>query len=77
MLRRCQWTSRAEHEATPDRFGSRVVGRWLDEAQRQVVAALAGTGELVVIEGAAGAGKTTTLEAARDLLTNGATVWWW
>ena len=61
--------ARAEHPGTPDRRGSRMVGRRLDEAQRQVVAALAGTGELLVIEGAAGAGKTTTLAAARDLLT--------
>src|SRR5665647_1708487 len=36
---------------------------WLDVAQREVVAALAGTGTLLVVEGAAGAGKTTTLAA--------------
>jgi hypothetical protein len=36
----------------------------LDEVQRQAVAALAGRAQLVVIEGAAGAGKTTTLAAA-------------
>jgi exodeoxyribonuclease V alpha subunit len=40
----------------------------LDVAQREVVAALAGTGTLLVIEGAAGAGKTTTLAAARTAL---------
>ena len=40
----------------------------LDPAQRRVVAALAGDTGLLVIEGAAGTGKTTTLAAARDLL---------
>jgi thymidine kinase len=37
----------------------------LDTAQREVVAVLAGQAQLVVVEGAAGAGKTTTLAAAR------------
>ena len=40
----------------------------LDVAQREVVAALAGTGTLLVVEGAAGAGKTTTLAAAQTAL---------
>ena len=40
-------------------------GASLDIAQRDAVALLAGTGTLLVIEGAAGAGKTTTLAAAR------------
>ena len=40
----------------------------LDAAQRRVVAALAGDARLLVIEGAAGTGKTTTLAAARDVL---------
>jgi exodeoxyribonuclease V alpha subunit len=40
----------------------------LDPAQRRVVAALAGDAGLLVIEGAAGTGKTTTLAAARDVL---------
>ncbi|MFZ2503518.1 MAG: MobF family relaxase [Nocardioides sp.] len=40
----------------------------LDPAQQRVVAALAGDAGLLVIEGAAGTGKTTTLAAARDLL---------
>lgn len=40
----------------------------LDLAQRRVVAALAGDAGLLVIEGAAGTGKTTTLAAARDVL---------
>ena len=40
----------------------------LDPAQRRVVAALAGDAGLLVIGGAAGTGKTTTLAAARDVL---------
>jgi hypothetical protein len=40
----------------------------LDPAQQGVVAALAGDAGLLVIEGAAGTGKTTTLAAARDVL---------
>jgi exodeoxyribonuclease V alpha subunit len=59
---------RAEQSAAPARVGPVVAGRALDVAQQQVVAALAGTGKLLVIEGAAGSGKTTTLAAARDLL---------
>ncbi len=40
----------------------------LDPTQRRIVAALAGGAGLLVIEGAAGTGKTTTLAAARDVL---------
>ncbi len=40
----------------------------LDEGQREAVAALAGTGRLVVVEGAAGAGKTTMLAAVQQQL---------
>jgi exodeoxyribonuclease V alpha subunit len=40
----------------------------LDGAQQAVVAALAGTGPLTLVEGAAGAGKTTTLAATRAML---------
>lgn len=40
----------------------------LDPVQRRVVDALAGTDRLVVVEGAAGAGKTTTLASARAVL---------
>jgi exodeoxyribonuclease V alpha subunit len=40
----------------------------LDVAQRSAVAALAGNAQLLVVEGAAGAGKTTTLSATRALL---------
>jgi exodeoxyribonuclease V alpha subunit len=44
-----------------------VVGG-LDASQAAAVAVLAGDRRLMVVEGAAGAGKTTTLAAARDLL---------
>jgi hypothetical protein len=40
----------------------------LDAAQQAAVAALAGTGSLTLVEGAAGAGKTTTLAATRQCL---------
>jgi conjugative relaxase-like TrwC/TraI family protein len=60
--------ARAEHPGTPEPVGARVGGRDLDPAQQGAVAALAGTARLVVVEGAAGAGKTTTLAATRDLL---------
>ncbi len=42
--------------------------RHLDPAQQRVVAALAGGAGLLVIEGAAGTGKTATLAAAREVL---------
>jgi exodeoxyribonuclease V alpha subunit len=48
-----------------------VQGRGLvqvDPTQSTVVGALAGDGQLVVVEGAAGAGKTTALRAAQALL---------
>ena len=61
-------TARAEQPATNARVGSVVARRPLDHAQSQVVAALGGTAQLLVIEGAAGAGKTTTLAAASELL---------
>ncbi len=43
-------------------------GKGLDVAQRDAVAALAGNAEVLVVEGAAGAGKTTTLTATAQLL---------
>jgi exodeoxyribonuclease V alpha subunit len=60
--------ARAEQPATATRVGGTVAGHRLDETQQRVVAALGGTSTLLVIEGAAGAGKTTTLAAARELL---------
>ncbi|RHW24095.1 TrwC relaxase [Nocardioides immobilis] len=47
---------------------SPATGTGLDEHQRTAVEVLAGDAELVVIEGAAGAGKTTTLAATQTLL---------
>jgi hypothetical protein len=46
----------------------RTAAESLDEAQRAVVAALAGGRSLLVIEGAAGSGKTTTLAGASRVL---------
>ena len=63
-----RFAARAEHPATVARVGGVVARCELDHAQQRVVAALTGTGRLLVIEGAAGAGKTTTLAAARELL---------
>ena len=60
--------ARADHPGTLAPVGARVGGRDLDPAQQGAVAALAGTARLVVVEGAAGAGKTTTLAATRALL---------
>ena len=51
-----------------DRLRGSIHLHHLDPAQRRVVAALAGDARLLVIEGAAGTGKTTTLAAARDVL---------
>ncbi|OCA93157.1 hypothetical protein ACU21_01540 [Actinobaculum suis] len=42
----------------------------LDEGQQAAARAVAGSGKLVVVEGAAGAGKTTMLKAATTILTN-------
>ncbi|VXB44766.1 MobF family relaxase [Nocardioides sp. AX2bis] len=60
--------ARAEQPATPSWIGLLAFGGELDPAQRRVVAALTGTGPLLVIEGAAGAGKTSTLDVARRLV---------
>ena len=49
------------------RVGARGLDR-IDPTQAAVVGALAGDGELVVVEGAAGSGKTTALRATRTLL---------
>ncbi|MEO8518022.1 MAG: MobF family relaxase [Dermatophilaceae bacterium] len=63
--------ARAEH--TPASPAQQLAGgiqaaQELDGAQQAVAAALAGTGLLILVEGAAGAGKTTTLAATRELL---------
>ena len=55
--------SPAQHMA-----GGIEAAKELDAAQQAVVAALAGTGPLTLVEGAAGAGKTTTLAATRECL---------
>jgi Tfp pilus assembly pilus retraction ATPase PilT len=49
----------------------------LDAGQRQVVAAMAAGHRLLVVEGAAGAGKTTTLAATRTALDVKGGGWSW
>jgi conjugative relaxase-like TrwC/TraI family protein len=58
---------RAEQPARPVRLHGRGLVR-VDPTQAAVVGALAGDGRLVVVEGAAGAGKTTALRSATTLL---------
>ncbi|HEY3530856.1 MAG TPA: MobF family relaxase [Nocardioides sp.] len=63
-----QITARAEGEAFPAylrELRGRVDG--LDADQRAAVAHLTGTGRIIVVEGAAGAGKTAMLAAARTV----------
>ncbi|HET7735340.1 MAG TPA: AAA family ATPase [Nocardioidaceae bacterium] len=56
--------ARAAHPGTP----AAITGGRIDESQCQAVAALAGTHRLVVVEGAAGAGKTAALRATRSIV---------
>jgi exodeoxyribonuclease V alpha subunit len=60
-------SNRAETPARRVRLHGRGLVR-IDPGQAAVVGALAGDGQLVVVEGAAGAGKTSALLAARALL---------
>jgi exodeoxyribonuclease V alpha subunit len=64
--------ARLARRATQPAHKARVGGRGLvrtDPTQAAVVGVLAGDGRLVVIEGAAGAGKTTALRSAQELLS--------
>lgn len=58
---------RAARPARRVRIGARGLDR-IDPTQAAVVGVLAGDGELVVVEGAAGAGKTTALRTTQTLL---------
>jgi exodeoxyribonuclease V alpha subunit len=58
---------RAKQPASRVRLQGRGLVR-IDPTQAAVVGALAGDGQLVVVEGAAGAGKTTALRSAQALL---------
>ncbi len=60
--------SRSDRPARTARFGGRGMVR-IDPTQAAVVAVLAGDGALVVVEGAAGAGKTTALRSVHQLLS--------
>lgn len=59
---------RGRSRLRPVRHISRQLARGLDLAQQRAVAAIAGAAPLIVIEGAAGAGKTSVLAAAGDAL---------
>jgi exodeoxyribonuclease V alpha subunit len=59
---------RAALPARKVRIGGRGLVR-IDRTQAAVVGILAGDGQLVVVEGAAGAGKTTTLRTTKGLLS--------
>lgn len=59
---------RAEQPARTASMGGGGLVR-TDPAQAAVVGALAGDGQLVVVEGAAGAGKTTALRSTQELLS--------
>ncbi len=58
---------RGQEPTHPARLGARGIDR-VDPTQAAVVGALAGNGPLVVVEGAAGAGKTTALWATQRML---------
>jgi len=58
----------AAESSTPALDVAHVLARRLDATQVAAAAGLASAARLVVVEGAAGAGKTTTLSATRDLL---------
>lgn len=58
---------RADRPAQRVRVGGRGLTR-IDPTQAEVVGALCGDGQLLVVEGAAGAGKTTALRSAQTLL---------
>jgi exodeoxyribonuclease V alpha subunit len=58
---------RTTQPATRARIGARGIDR-IDPTQAAVVGALAGDGELIVVEGAAGAGKTTALRTTQAVL---------
>lgn len=59
-----------QHQDADARAIARVLPREvrLDDAQVRAVAALGGTAPLLLVEGAAGAGKTTVLSTARQLI---------
>ena len=60
---------RIAQRGTPATVGGSDSDRPFDEHQLDAIAAIAGTDRLVSVTGPAGAGKTTVLRAARDLLS--------
>ncbi|RYB96210.1 AAA family ATPase [Nocardioides glacieisoli] len=63
-----RFATRAARPARRAHMGGRALVR-IDATQAAVVGALAGDGQLVVVEGAAGAGKTTALRTTQQMLT--------
>jgi thymidine kinase len=68
LIARAAHTPASPTSPAPHVAGGIEAAQELDAAQQAVVAALAGTGPLTLVEGAAGAGKTTTLAATRQSL---------
>ncbi|WGX96891.1 MobF family relaxase [Nocardioides sp. L-11A] len=68
IARRADKDSADPSAVRPVRVGPVVARRRLDPGQRQVVTVLVSRSPLVVVEGAAGAGKTTTLAVAASVL---------
>ena len=68
LIARAAHTPAGPASAAPRMAGGIQAAQELDGAQQAVAAALAGTSLLTLVEGAAGAGKTTTLAATRELL---------
>jgi exodeoxyribonuclease V alpha subunit len=68
LIRFAARAGRPEDGRRLDLLPTGIVGRGLDAGQAAVVTVLAGDRALMVVEGAAGAGKTTTLAATRALI---------
>ncbi len=71
LAARAAHTPAGPASSAPQVAGGIQAAQELDGAQQAVAAALAGTGPLILVEGAAGAGKTSTLAATRQLLERG------
>src|SRR5665811_2553025 len=68
LIARAAHTPASPASPAHDMAGGIEAAEELDAAQQAVAAALAGTGPLTLVEGAAGAGKTTMLAAIRESL---------
>jgi ATP-dependent exoDNAse (exonuclease V) alpha subunit len=66
-IERCLTTRLTTRALQPSFPGRAPRFERFDEAQRAVLAAISGNAQLLIVEGAAGAGKTSTLAAARTI----------